>query len=376
MNLKPALLALPVLLAALGATGCVDPKAGDTTNTPLYVYDDANKRILVWDDLNAIYDAGPDGAAPAPSRTITSTYLTSLGTLAWGGMTFNSSTNQLYLVSTTGKVVRIENASSQNADLTQTADIVSFTLGNPNTPADRLSSSVFGQAALDASSGNLYTIELGSNNQCRVWVIATPGQIGNNQTAPSGTYLQDTTTNDIGSFGVAAGGGNVFVHYIDGGGIDDGMGGTQYTGPRLRMGAGSSLSPKPTLLIGASTLLGDSGTTYASLGYDSTLSRLYLFRPASAGPKVLAYTLGQFNSNIFNQSPYATMADDDASLASLRFVSHAGTKDWLVGADQIDDSTGTNVLRIWKAPSMKGAAQRNTLGAGVKVRGLAMDGSR
>ena len=39
MNLKPALLALPVLLAALGATGCVDPKAGDTTNTPLYVYD-------------------------------------------------------------------------------------------------------------------------------------------------------------------------------------------------------------------------------------------------------------------------------------------------------------------------------------------------
>jgi len=66
---------------------CVDKIGGDTGVAPLYVYDGASNSVLVWDDINDLYDDATAGKTiPGPNRTITlSTAAPSLQ-LAWGGM--------------------------------------------------------------------------------------------------------------------------------------------------------------------------------------------------------------------------------------------------------------------------------------------------
>ena len=368
------------LLACLGWTGCVDPKAADTGVTTLYVYDEGSHKVLVWDDVNVIYNLGPGAAAPAPSRTMGGALISGLDKLAWGGLTLNTATNELFLVSESGNVVRIEKASTQNnTTLTQTADIVGFTLGNVSS--DRLASSRFAQASADPISGNLYVSETGSNNACRIWVVSGPNNVPSNGQAPAGSYVDDTVAQDTGGTGLSAGpGGTVFAFFTGGISVPDPLGNLN-SGARLRMSSGSSFSIGTNVIVG-NAALGDSTTTYGTLAYDSTFNRLYLARPIASGNAVLAFTQGQFATGNINQAPAGVLGDSSSALASLRVIAHAGAKDWLAGADvdstisSTSSGAGLNNLYLWKAPSTGSSSQRTVLGTGVMVRGLALDGSK
>ena len=85
---------LPLLLALLGAWGCVDrPDDGG-----LYVFDNSSRSILVWKDLDKVHEAAQARKpVPAADRTLTSQALEGI-TLAWGGMALDSFHKSLYLV--------------------------------------------------------------------------------------------------------------------------------------------------------------------------------------------------------------------------------------------------------------------------------------
>lgn len=372
----PTLLALLLLLVSMGSLGCVDPQAGDTSTTVLYAYDDANKAVLVWNDVNNIYNLGAGAAAAAPDRTITGPLISSLITLSWGGMVMNPYTSELFLVDENGTVVRIEKAKSQNGSLNQPLDIASFTLGSLS---DHLSQSVFSQAAIDTSTNTLYVAETGSNSQCRIWVVANPSSIPNTGQAPAGTYLETQST-DTGGTGVAAGSsGSAFGYFLGGQQVVDNNN-ISYTGARVRLATGGAFPFTGNVLIGSNTLLGDSTTTYGTLAYDTTLNRLYVARTFAGGYAVESFYLSQFTGGSVNQNPIANLADTSADLASLRLIAHGRSKDWLAGVDIGDtstgDGTGTNVLHLWKGPSQGLASESFTFGAGVAVKGLALDGSQ
>lgn len=373
-------LAVLAAVALLGTLGCVDPKPGDTGVTPLYVYDNASHKVLVWEDLNTIANLAADSTVPTQARAITGDAITNLGTLAWGGMVLNPSTNHLYLVDESGNVVRINNASTQNGALSSTTDIVTFTLGNSGS--DRLSNSVFSQAAMDTNTGALYVLETGSSNAWRIWKVASPADIFSGGQAAAGTYLDNTTTNDTGGAGiVAASAGNVIGFFRGGTAVADTLGVTN-SGPRLRLSSGTSFAYDTSVLVGTSAQLWDSTTTpaYASLAYDTTFNRLYVARPIASGYAVLAFNQGQFSIGNMNQAPYGWMPDTAAALGGLRFIAHARVKDWMTGADFTSSTTttgtGTNVLRVWKGPSSAVASVRYYLPSGVDIRGMALDGSK
>ena len=392
--LAATLLACATLLAFLGGLGCVNPHPGDTSSTMLYAFDDATHTVLAWNDVNTIYDL-PAGttAAPAPDRTITSTLLNA-GPLAWGGLVCNPSTNELFLVYEQGTVVRIEKSRTANGALSNTLDIVSFTLGQSS---DRLPSSIFSQASVDPSTGTLYVTETGSDSQCRVWVISGAANVIG-EAAP-GTYIQ-TPTSDTGGTGVTvAGSGSIVAFFTGGQQIYDTLG-TYYTGPRIRLSAGTTFPLTSNVLVGttdtlgSTTLLWDGTNTpaYGTLAYDSVANLLYVARPITSGAAVLSFYQSQFTGGKMSQTPGApTLTDAASSLPNLRFIAHARVKDWLAGADLVAGSattttttttttgTGTNTLRLWKGPSqgtLAGTYAAFTLGAGVQIRGLAMDGSQ
>lgn len=372
--------ALFAVLALLGTLACVDPKPGDTGTTPLYVYDNTSHQVLAWDDVNTIANLAADSAAPSAARVIKADVITNLGTLAWGGMVLNPSTNSLYLISETGSVVRVNNASTQNGTLTSTTDVVTFTLGN--TSSDRLASSVFSQAAIDTSTGTLYVLETGSSNAWRIWIVNSPAGIGSGGVAAAGSYLDSTITQDTGGAAIAAAGSGSLIGFFRSGATVPDTLGVLNSGPRLRLSSGASFQYNTQVLVGGSTLLWDGSTTpaYASLAYDTTFNRLYVARPIASGNAVLAVNQGQFSVGNMNQAPYAVMPDTADALAGLRLIAHARVKDWMVGADFTSSTTttgtGANLLRVWKGPSSKTASVRYYLATGVEIRGLALDGSK
>jgi hypothetical protein len=377
----PALLAVPFLLAFLGPVGCVNPSTGDTTGTTLFVYDDAAHQVYAWNDVNTIYNLAPGSTtAGAPDRTISSTLFTSMGPLAWGGMAASPSTNELYLVSENGTVVRVERASTQNGTLTNATDIATFTLGNPS--ADRLASSLFTQCAVDPSSGTLFATETGSNGAWRVWVVPSPNLIMANGQSLGGTaavYIQSAALlADYGAFGLAnAGSGNAFLFLTGGETVLDGLGG-QWTGPRLRLTTGTAVNAFTNVLVGPAVQLWDQTNTpaFGTLAYDTTFNRLYLARPISNGDApVVVFNPSQFTGGSLDQAPAASLADTASSLAALRFISHAGSKDWMVGADQPAAATdaGGATIHLWKGPSQGTASLAFTLpSAASSVKGAAL----
>jgi hypothetical protein len=368
-------------LAFLGALGCVDPRPGDTSKAPIYVFDQTSQTVLAWDDVNALYDKGAGGAAPDPGRTISSAYLTRNGiALGWGGLALNPSSHQLYLVYEDGQVVRIENVTNQNGSLSQIQDIATFSLGDRSSSTDRLSGSVFGQAVIDPSSGTLYVTETGTSGACRIWSVANPGSIAQNGQAPSGTYVKTLLSSDTGGTGIAVGSSGVIGYFTGGDTLQD-VQLKSYSGARLRLASGSNFIPNQNVLIGDATLLGDATTSFGTLGYDSTYNRVYVARSFSGGSAVIAFNQSQFTVGSMSQSPALTLSDASATLANLRFITHARTKDWMAGADFVAPSstgtgTGTNTVRLWKGPSVGAASQACSLPASVTVRGLALDGSQ
>ncbi|BDU78283.1 hypothetical protein [Mesoterricola sediminis] len=373
------LLAVPALLALLAATACVDPKPGDTSRTMVYVYDETGQQVLVWNDVNALYDAASSGtAAPSPDRVITSSaLLTGRGAMAWGGMALNPSAELLYLVYENGAVVRISNVANQSGNLSNVTDIVSFNLGNSSSTTDHYSNYYFDQAALDPTTGTLYALEKGNSSASRIWVVASPAAIANNTTLPLGTVIGNDLTSDTGGSGLTAGSsGTVLAWFKDGNQVPDALG-TYYTGFRARLSSGGSFALASNVIIGTQALLGDTSTTWASLAFDSANNRVYILRQLASGNPVIAFNQSQFTIGTLTQTPYASLPD--GSLPNLRTLAHARTKDWMAGADVVTgtgNGTGTNILRLWKGPStgtVKSVAV--SLGAGVAIKGIALDGS-
>jgi hypothetical protein len=366
MNLRSFLGSAGAVLAVLVLQlACVDVASGSTSGTSLYVFDGASGNVLVWNDANDVYNAT---ALPAADRTLSGNSLQQIKALGWGGMAMDPSSNRLLLVSQTGKVVRIERARTQNGSLSSTNDIALFTLGSSS---DRLgSNSVFGQASVDSTTGTLYVTET-TDTDARVWVVANPLSINDGGTV-SLSQIRVASGTDIKGTGVAAAQGNVFAYFGGGDNLHDGSN-VSYGGARIRRNAGSSFPANTQALVYSDgTTLGATG----SLALDTTGSgRLYVLRIASSGavgdPPILAYSFSAFTS-VFDQAWDSTLGKA-ADQPNLRFISHAGNKDWLAGADAVSGA-GTTRLWLWRNPSQGGDPKALSLTGG-QILGIAFDGS-
>jgi hypothetical protein len=362
------LLSLGLSLATLG---CVDPEdvngaAGDAS---LYVFDSsdgATSRVLVYPDVNALFE----DSTVQPSRRMGGSVIDKVKNLAWGGMCFDSNGHGLYLVSETGDVVRIERARSQNGDIPM-LEIASFRLGA--TDSDRLSNGKFGQASLDLREGFLYVTEANSS-AARVWVVKTASTQADSSSVSGGDFLE--VSGDTGGTGVAAHGGDVYAYFDDGNSFTNNNNSVRYTGPRLRRGTSSSFPAQTNLIIDSDSTNNTMLAKYGCLAVD-TDGNVYLAKhrndAGSSGNAILRFGPGLFSlSNPTNQPPNAIFGP----IENLRVISHAVTKGWLAGATSNGD-TGSNTLWLWKDPSSGAyAPSRNmSLGSGVRIRGLALDGN-
>jgi len=371
--------AFTLTVALLGLTACVDaPKAGDTSNTSIYVYDSGALSIKAWSDVATLFAAT---TVPAQNREITGGAISnSSNVLGWGGLAMDTRNNRIYLVFENGLVARVEHARTQNGDLTNSSDLTTFTLGSSS---DRFSGgSTFGSAVLD-SAGTLYATETSTNGgtDTRIWAVANAGSIGSGSTvAANGSFIQSLATGDSGATGVAVGSNNVvYAFFANGNSVTVSFSQT-LNGARIRASSGGVFPYSTSLVIGDATTLGTSAT-YGSLAFDSSTTALYATRTTSdtTQPAVVVFTPGQFNAGSPNAAPNRTLGDTVASLPNLRFIVHAGTKDWLAGASRVASGTGTGVgtnsLFLWKAPSAGGTAVQFLLGSSVAIRGLALDGN-
>ncbi len=348
-------------------SGCVDPEAaggGSTSGTALYAFDtadDASNRLLIWDDATALYAAD---ALPATTRTLSSDQFAKVKNLAWGGLAVDGSGNRLWLVGEAGDVVKIERIRQQTGSI-PTAEAIHFNLGNSG---DRLNNGKFSQAALDPVSGTLYVMET-SDSEARVWVVSSPNFFNEGFIVTPGNKI--SVPGDKLGTGLAAGSGGVYAFFKDGNQVQ--VSTETFNGPRLRSG-GSNGFGASNVLIGGNTKL----ERYGSLALDTGNNRLYVARhnqdASSSEAPISVFTFGQFGSNP-NQAPdKGTLGT--ASLNNLRVLAHPGNKDWLAALDATSGEAPTNLLRLFKNPSQSGSVVKTfTLGATVKLKGIALDGS-
>lgn len=342
------------LLALLGFISCVDPANGGATgDTALYAYDNAAKVIYRWDDLPGAFTAG---SLPAPSTTLSTTLLNAVTPLAWGGLAFDDSRNRLYLVGEGGDVLRLDRVRNLTGSVSS-ADAVSFTLDS----SQRLTSSKFGQAAVDSATDTLYVTENGDNGT-RIWVVSGASSRLNNVTVTA-QFLQ--TSGDSGGYGVAAGQGLVYGSFQNG----NAVGTDSLTGPRLRKGASGAFVPS-SVILGDLTGLGK----FATLALDKSNSLLYvgmsLADDGTVSVPVGVFQTGQLGG-VFNQAPHATLGSAKA-IPDLRVLAHPGAKDWLAGLS----GSGSALVWVWKSPSGSSSAfLEMTAPSGAELRGLALDGN-
>jgi hypothetical protein len=346
--------------------GCKDPNAasGGTSGAALYAYDSTSAEVFVWTDLSTVYASTT--TTVAPTKTILSSVFSSkITNLAWGGLCLDSQNAYLYLVSDTGNIVRVRNIRSQSGTLAS-ADVVSFSLSNTG----RLASSTFGQASLDAQNNRLFVTE-NSSSGTQIWVVNN----ASSQVQDASVDLQALQmSGDSGGTGVAAASGAVYAFMNNGSTVGTLV---TYSGPRLRKGTSSGFTDANTL-IGSSTLIGE----YGSLALDTGNGYLFVARHntdagATSAP-IQVFTTGMFG-NAYNQAPYATLGSATAQ-SDLRVLSHAGTKDWLVGLRGNGTATTTptayGTIWIWKSPLGGTAAVTITASPTTSLfRGLAVDGN-
>jgi len=358
--------ALFALLALL--PGCVDPNeaGGATAGTALYAFDTADaatRRVLIWDNLTEFFDATE---TPANSRTISSAQFDKVKNLAWGGLVVDGNGNRLWMVSETGDVVRVERLHNQTGAI-PTSEALHFKLGASSS--DRLSNGKFSQAAVDPSSGTLYVMET-SDSEARIWVVTSPHLLPDGFQVPSGTLLR-APGDKIGT-GLAVGSGTVYAYFQDGNQVVVSLTET-YNGARLRAGNANGFQNQ-NVLIGGNARLGK----YGSLAVDTGNNRLYFARhnqdAQSTEAPISVFTFGQFGSNP-NQAPEkGTLGTAD--LNNLRVLAHPGNKDWLAALDSASGEAPTNVIRLFKNPSQTVPQLKSrTLGATVKLKGIALDGN-
>jgi hypothetical protein len=379
---------LSYLLLSLGlclvSPSCVDPEddVGGTGGTSLYVYDSNVGQVLVYSDVAVLFDEDT-GTQPTPRRTILG--VEQVKALAWGGMCFDQNNNQLYLVSETGQVVLINKAREWNNVVPDQAEMAFFRLGESDS--DRLSSGKFGQASVD--NGTLYVTESNSSDT-QLWVVRnaaarnwSTGRFdldGSNVGPNNGKAEMLKVPGDKGGTGVAARRGVVYAYFDDGNSFTALTNSIRYAGPRLRSGTASGF-PIPPLDTSGMIIDEDSSNKvtmlarYGSLAIDMDDS-VYLARhlndAGASSNAIVIYKTPAFRPPI-NQPPETR--DIFGEPRNIRVISHAVTKDWLAGAVSNGDS-GSGTLWLWKYVSSSGsrAAKSISLGSGVSIRGLALDG--
>ena len=343
-------------------SGCKEPDgaSGGTSGAALYAYDSATSAVFVWTDLSTLYDSTTTSVAP--TKQITSTVFTSkLSSLAWGGLCMDRQRGNLYLVSDTGNIVRVNNVRTQSGAISSTVDVISFALSTTG----RLPSSTFGQASLDAQTDTLYITETSSSDM-QIWVVAN----ASSQFQDASITLQSLKmSGDSGGTGVAAASGSVYAFMADGSTVGTVV---TYSGPRLRKGTSSGFTDANTI-IGSSTLIGK----YGSLALDTGNGNLFVARHnadavASTAP-IQVFATGLFGQ-AYNQAPTATLGSA-TDQPDLRVIAHAGTKDWLVGLKGTG-STAYGLIYVWKSPTGGTAAKTITASPITSLfKGLAVDGN-
>lgn len=377
MNLRRILgLAGAALASLFLSQACVDVgEGGATSNTALYIYDGGGHAVKCWEDTASLYANITTGGDLGPQRTITSATITdTIKSPAIGGVCLDISSKRLFLVDSTGAVVRIERADKQNGSLSSLTDIATFTLDS----SERLQGSSFGQAAVDPQTGSLYVTENGTS-QTRIWVVSNPGAyggLGQPSTVPL-RALQTTGVDaggpDTGGTGVAVGQGAVYAYFAGGASVPSPSGGSPYTGARLRSGSASAFSS--AVIVGASTTLEDTATG-GCLALDTGNNAVYVLRAnthAASGGPICVFTAGAFTSS-YDQTPSRYLGSLTGQ-PDLRIIAHGGNKDWLGGAAYGSvTKVFSNQIWLWKNPSQGGEPHTLTLGSAT-ISGLAFDGS-
>lgn len=342
-------------------SGCVDPSdTGSTSGTSLYLFDGAAGKVLVFDDLDAQL-----AKTPAPTRTLSGALVEKVKELAWGGMVVDELNNRLYLISKAGDVLKIDRLRSQNGAITSTLDTTTFRLGDTSS---RLNGGSFYQASLDRQSGVLYVME-SNDSDARVWQVNAPGTVTEGAVVPP-TTLQNPGGDKNGS-GLAVGpGGVVYAFFNDGSNVIT-PSNERLTGPRLRVGASSGFQANGNVILGSNTGL----AAYGALALDAGNNRLFCARhlvdSQVTGASVLVFRTGQFTQS-YNQAPEGSVGS--SAQAQIRLLAHAGNKDWLAASTSTGDK-GTGTVYLWSDPIKNGTPVTLEAGAGIVVRGIALDGS-
>jgi hypothetical protein len=354
---------LAASLLLLVAFACKDAiGTGSTAGTALYAFDGTTKTIMVWNDLETLYDAA---STPAPDRTISGDLIGSqIATLGWGGMCLDSARGVLYLVSDSGNIIRISRVRDQSGALSSTStDLVSFSLST----SGRLTNGKFGQAAVDSQTDTLYVTESGDSST-QIWVVSG----ASTQPQNASIALQALQVpGDTGGTGVAAGQGSVYGFFLNGNPVSS-LGSDTLTGARLRKGTGTTFGTS-TVILGSSTGLGE----YGSLALDTGNGNLFVARhntdSGGTGAPVEVFAVGQFGL-AYNQAPTSTVGTA-ADEPDLRVIAHPGNKDWLVGLR----GTGTTAypaLILWQSPLSGTAAKVITVSpSATAFYGVALDGN-
>lgn len=352
-SLSGLLLAFSLLLIP----GCKEAEvSGGTAGVALYAFDSTTSKVMVWRDLNALYDAA---GTPSPDSLISSSLFSKVTNLAWGGLTLDSQRGILYLVSETGDIVRVSRFRSQSGSVSS-VDVASFRLSS----SGRLTNGKFGQVAVDPQSDTLCITENGDSGT-RIWVVPS----ASSQPQDATIALQALEySGDTGGTGVTAGSGSVYAFMADGSPV----GPDSLTGPRLRRGTTSAF-PGSQVIVGSRPQLG----LYGSLALDTAngylFSAVHATDAASTVPPLRVFRTGQFGL-AYDQAP-AYELGSATDQPDLRVLAHAGNKDWLAGL-RGQGTVGYAVLILWKSPITGASPKTKTVDpAGTVIRGVALDGN-
>lgn len=350
VNMFGLLLAISAMLAALGCSESPGPT--------LYAFDRSSSTIKVWDNMEAFQD---DVTSPEANRTLTSSALTSVQDLAWGGMVVDSQSDTLYLCSRKGNLVRISRLRSQDGSVPADA-ISSFTISSDMADGE------FGQISLD-DSGTLYLTE-GSASSGRVWVIQNASTL---TTAPTAEYLT-RIGDDRKCCGVAGGQDALYAFFGDGDPVHPST--TYFYGARVRISNGAAFNSEQNPLINTSaSKLGNIG----ALAYDKSGQQLFICHRNTesadnsnsanpTSPPILVYRQSSLATGLEQTPDYTLGTFED--YPALRSLAHSGDNPWLAAVDMINGE-GVNRIHLWKKPQEDAKAKTLHLGTDIQLRALA-----
>nr|WP_320132686.1 hypothetical protein [uncultured Holophaga sp.] len=366
--MKPLRLILSALLGIGLALNLACVQSSDTSNTALYAFDTTNLNVLMWSDMETLYDTGSTTSLttlPSPTKTISSDYFSEFSNMAWGGMCIDRSHNRLWMVNEDGLICRVDSIRSRTDGSSLGSSYArTFQLGSDDD--DRLSSGTFGQIAVDPSTGYLYVTEWSSSDS-RIWVLTSPTSYAQDDTVAYSSVTTMDVSGDKYGYGVAVGGSSrVFAYFNTGSTVTD-SNSTTHTGARLRLGTASGGF--------SSVIVGTSNTKlaqYGLLGADSLNGIVYSCRLATSNP-VIAFKNSKFSTG-YDVAPSFTLPNSSTTPLYVRVLAHPGNKDWLVGSGSTS-SGGADYLSLWMSPSTDTSTEPVIFSYGSTLRGITLDGN-